>query len=131
MSKIKAILNTRLRPDLATMEINVVGEGGLLAGVVLTADQLDPLMAGLADIRSKMTPEVPQKFPHGKPTHNHQGTAYFFGVDPFSGVPCLSFRSPGFGWLTFGIAEPELDRIYRLLQESKNRPAMPRSDKKQ
>jgi hypothetical protein len=129
MRREKVNLNIRLRADLTTMEINIVTGHRPIAGVVLSAAELDGVMAGLADIRSKMTPEIPQKFPHGQPIHNHEATNYLFGIDPFSGIPSLSFRSPGFGWLTFAIPEAEIERIYRALQESKNRPIAQRSDK--
>jgi hypothetical protein len=76
-------------------------------------------MARLADIRSKMTPEVPQQFPHGQPLHDHRGTNYLFGLDPFEGVALLSFRSPGFGWLSFSLEEVEIERLYNALQEQK------------
>jgi hypothetical protein len=59
-----SMLNTKLRADLATMEINIVEGPQLVAGVVLNANQLDRVMVGLADIRSRMTPEVPHQMPH-------------------------------------------------------------------
>lgn len=129
MRREKVNLNVQLRADRATMEINIVTGARRIAGVILSAAELENVMAGLADIRSKMTPEVPEKFPHGQPTHNHAATNYLFGIDPFSGIPSLSFRSPGFGWLTFAIQVAEIERIYRSLQESKNRPIAQRSDK--
>jgi hypothetical protein len=78
-----------------------------------------------------MTPEVPLEFPAGQPTHRHESSNYFFGIDPFSGAPLLSFRSPGFGWLTFGIDEAELQRMVHSLPEAKARLAKPHSDTKQ
>lgn len=131
MRREKVTLNTQLRADRVTMEINIKTDQRTIAGVVLSAEELDAVMAGLAGIRSKMTPEVPEAFPQGKPTHNHGTTKYLFGIEPFSGTPMLSFRSQGFGWLTFGIASEELEKIYRQWQEHKNRPVAPRSDKLQ
>jgi hypothetical protein len=132
MTEPKPTLNVRITPNKAIMEINIVREDGdRIAGVTLTADQLDKVMAGLAQVRSQMTPEVPLEFPVGQPTHRHESSNYFFGIDPFSGVPLLSFRSPGFGWLIFGIDEAELQRMVRSLPEAKARLAKPHGDTKQ
>ena len=89
MRREKVNLNVQLRADRATMEINIVTGARRIAGVILSAAELENVMAGLADIRSKMTPEVPEKFPHGQPTHNHAATNYLFGIDPFSGHSVL------------------------------------------
>lgn len=124
-------LNVQLRPDHATMEFNIVTDHRMLAGVILSAEELDRVMAGLADIRSKMTPEVPVSFQHDKPTHRHDATKYIFGLDPFSEQFLMSFRSPGFGWLTFPVGPAEIEKMYGQLQAHKSRPAAPHSDKKQ
>ena len=129
MRREKVNLNAHLRDD-KTMAINIVTDQRPIAGVVLSAGELDAVMAGLADIRSKMTPEVPQEFPEGKPTHHHEATRYRFGFDPFSGTFLLSFRSPAFGWMTFPIAPAEVERMYGQMQELKSRPAAPQSDNK-
>ena len=123
-----ATLKFHLAPDRMMIVFNVQGGG---AGVALTAEQLDNVMGGLAGIRSQMTPEVPQSFDPNMPTHRHNVTRYMFGLDPFSEEFLLSFRSPGFGWLTFPIASAEIEKMYGLLQAHKIRPATPRSDKKQ
>jgi hypothetical protein len=113
------------------MEINIVGPNdSTVAGVVLDAGQLDKVMAGLADIRQKMTPEVPQQFPQGQPTHKHESTKYQFGLDPFSGAPVLSFRSPAFGWLTFHLVQDELEKMVSLLKEARGR-VSPHTDTRQ
>lgn len=128
----KPFLNTCLRPDCATMEVNIIGsEGQRIAGVFLTAPQLDKVMAGLADIRSKMTPEVPHTFPVGEPTHQHHGTKYAFGIDPFSGNVCVSFRSPGFGWLTYYLPPEELEKMHTSPQRAKGGIPPLHSDTKQ
>ena len=131
MRREKVTLNTQLRRDRATMEINIITGQRTIAGVVLSAEQLDGVIAGLADIRSKMTPEVPQTFPHGRPTHNHGATNYMFGIEPFSGTPTLSFRSSGFGWLSFPIPADEFEKMHHQWQEHKKHPTAPHSDKKQ
>lgn len=100
-----------------------------LPTVELTAEQIDFLIADIAAARGRMIPEVSQTFPHGKPTHRHDGTKYFFGIDPFAKLLLLSFRSPLFGWLTFGIPEREFERMYRQLRESKGRVVMAQNDK--
>jgi hypothetical protein len=78
-----------------------------------------------------MTPEVPLDFPMGKPTHNHLSTNYNFGVDPFSGGLVLSFRSAGFGWLTFHIPQAEFERMYREQSELRSRLIPPGSGRPQ
>jgi hypothetical protein len=127
----EATLNIQIGPDKATMAVTVLPPNGQSSGVVFTAEQLDRLMAGLADIRSKMTPPVPEEFPLGKPTHRHRATKYLFGLDPFSQEFLLSFRSPGFGWMTFPIALAAIERMWGQSQELKTRPATPHSDTKQ
>lgn len=127
----EATLNLQISPDSATILISVLRPKHKPAGVILTAEQLDNVMAGLADIRSKMTPEVPQSFLPDKPTHRHSATKYIFGLDPFSEQFLLSFRSPGFGWLTFSVAAAEVEKMHGQLQVLKSRPATRHSDKKQ
>lgn len=124
-------LNVRLRPDRTAVEINIVHDGRPVGGVLMAAPQLDEFIAGLAGARSMMLPEVPHKFPMGQPTHRHESTNYHLGIDPFSGTPCLSFRSPGLGWMTFQIPTEEIENIHRSLQESKGRLATIHTDKKQ
>jgi hypothetical protein len=113
---------TRLSQNKATVEVDVPSSS-------MTAEQIDQLIAEIAAVRIQMIPEVAQSFPQGKPTHRHDGTRYFFGIDPFSKLLHLSFRSPAFGWLTFAIPEEEFERMYRQLQESKGHLAAPRSDR--
>jgi hypothetical protein len=128
-SESKAVLNLRLRADAETMELNIIQDENRI-GLALQADRIDALIAELADIRSKMTPEVPWKFPHGQPVLHHQSTDFLFGLDPFEGVAVLSFRSPGLGWLSFSLPEAELDRVCNSLKEQRSRPAAPDSRKK-
>ncbi len=122
-------LGILLLPGAAAMQISLGPSPGKPVGTItMSADQLDTLIAGLAGIRSKMTPAIPQHFPMGKPTHHHDASKYFLAIEPFSGTPLLSFRSPGLGWLTFSLPEADLEKILRLIQESKGRLAPPHGD---
>ena len=100
----------------------------LVPRTAIKANELDLLIAELAAVRGQMIPEVPKDFLHGPPTHRHDGNEYYLGADPSSGLLLLSFRSPASGWLTFGIRQNELERLYRFLQEYKARPPSPYSD---
>jgi hypothetical protein len=131
MPQEKRGLHFHLRPDRQTMEVRITdGQRNTVADVVLTTQALDQVIVALGQIRSKMKPEVPQKFPRGQPTHQHGTTRYFFGIDPFTRHPALSFRSSAFGWMTFDLSSDEIERVYNSLQESKNLPIIGSSDRK-
>ena len=86
----KVTLNVQLRADRATMEINIDGDQRRIAGVVLTAQSLDSVMAALATIRSKMTPEVPH-FPGASRAIGTKRQNTFWVSTRFLKLPC--FRS--------------------------------------
>jgi hypothetical protein len=112
-------LHARVMPDLCTAEIGLGPAKSPNETAQLNADQVDSLMAGLADIRQQMMPEVPDHFPQGKPTHRHAATKFSFGIDAISGQPLLSFRSPGFGWMSFVLPFAEAEKLGVLLQAAR------------
>jgi hypothetical protein len=123
-------VNARLLPDTTTMEINMLGDDDrFIVGATFDAPRLDHVIAGLVDIRSKMMPEANHDFPEGEQKLQHQATDYRLGLDPFSGSILLSLRSSVFGWLSLSIAQEEMERMLRSLQESRARVA-PHNDTK-
>jgi hypothetical protein len=126
-------VNARLLPDTTAMEINMLGDDDrFIVGATFDALRLDNVIAGLVDIRSKMMLEANHDFPEGEQKLQHQehrATDYRLGLDPFSGAILLSLRSPVFGWLSLSIAQEEMERMLRSLQESRARVA-PHNDTK-
>jgi hypothetical protein len=118
-------LNVQLLPDEETAQIKL---GNI--PFQMKAYQIDAFIAGLADIRSKMKPAVPEKFPQGKPTHRHDATNYFFGIDAVTVMPVLSIRSPAFGWLSFAFSFEEAENLGGQMQAARNHPLVPSMSKR-
>jgi hypothetical protein len=89
-------MEVELLPDLATVQLTI---GTKVIGI--RTDQVDLLIWALADVRSKMKPEVPLKFPQRKRIHEVQVTSYAVGIDNLSLLPSASLRTEGFGWIKF------------------------------
>jgi hypothetical protein len=113
-------LDIQLLPDEETARITIGS-----ASVQMKADQLDVFIASLAGVRSQMSPAVPEMFPQGKPTHRHDATNYFFGIDAVTVTPVLSVRSPAFGWLSFAFSFEEADKLGGLMQAAKDHHLVP------
>ena len=112
------------------MQINILRDStDRVAGVNLNATQLDEIIAGLARIRSEMTPAVPDRFPAGSPTHRQMNPHYFVAFEPMEGMASLSFRNAGLGWLTYVIPATEAERIRTALGQAQAHAAKPGSDK--
>jgi hypothetical protein len=73
-------LNLLLDDDKQTMHLTINGDGKLLAGIVLTAEQLDQTIAGLLSIRGDMVPEFPTTLSEGEQVRAIKGTHFDFGV---------------------------------------------------
>jgi hypothetical protein len=80
---------------------------------ILNAGQIDLLIAQLSNMRSNMIPEVPQQYPKGKPAHILPGDECYLGFEPLVGSPILSFRTAGFGWLSFLLPIDAIERLCR------------------
>jgi hypothetical protein len=119
----KPRVNARLLPNMDTAEVGIISESGQRVGVEMTVEQVELMIAALADIRSKMNPPVPENCPQGKPTHKHDATKYFLGIDAITLQPSLFFRSPGFGWLSFSLPYAEADKLGRHLLTAKEQAA--------
>jgi hypothetical protein len=104
-----------------SMKFAISNDGVLRSGIVLSAAQLDQLMAGMAQIRAQMEPEIPIKFPEDAPTHGAIGTHYHFGTDNYSGELVMSLRNPGLGWLSFRLNVSLLERMLRVAQATAKR----------
>jgi hypothetical protein len=113
------------------MEIGFRNENDdLIVGATLDASTLDKVIAGLAEIRSKMTP-VPEHFPADLPTHTTTNCRYAVGLELRSGETLVSFRNIGLGWLSFRMPQAHLEEIARLGRESRLRLGAFHSDMKQ
>lgn len=112
-------LIAQLLPDGETAEL-ALGN----TAFQMKSEQLEELIAALADLRSRMTPEVPLEFPHGVPTHFSESTAYHFAYDAASMLPVLAFRSPAFGWLSFELSRDDAAQLASDMQSAANHPLL-------
>ena len=115
-------LDARLLPDLETAELTIGDGSGPKVRVPMKAHHVERYIAGLADIRSKMKPEVPRSFPQGKSVHQTTATSYAVGTDALTGRPTIAFRSEGFGWLKFDLDPTAAVAISGLLQGTAEQP---------
>jgi hypothetical protein len=130
-----------LENDRKSMHLRIGKDGKLLAGLVLSADQVEGLMAGLAQVRERMLPELPPKpapagptpveraapqpaeqvAPEPAPTefstdiaHPIKGTHYDFGIDENTRQLVFSVRDQGLGWLSFRFGVRLLERMLKV-----------------
>jgi hypothetical protein len=126
-----------LENDLKSMHLRIGKDGKLLAGLVLSADQVDGLLAGLAQVRERMLPEPPAKpapaqpaavepaAPEPAPTefsaavaHPIKGTHYDFGIDENTQQLIFSVRDQGLGWLSFRFGVRLLERMLKVARSA-------------
>lgn len=133
-----------LENDRKSMHLRIGKDGKLLAGLVLSADQVDGLLSGLAQVRGHMLPEllfkpeqgqsapveqaVPpteQAAPEPAPTefsaavaHQIKGTHYDFGIDENTHQLIFSVRDQGLGWLSFRFGVRLLERMLKVARSA-------------
>ncbi len=103
-------LNLLLANDRQTMHLTINGDGKLLAGIVLTADQLDRTIVALTALRGNMVPEFPTKL-EGTEARAIKGTHFDFGIDETSKELIFSLRDRDLGWLSQRFGARLLERM--------------------
>jgi hypothetical protein len=110
-------LNLILENDRKQVHLAITGDGKLHAGIVMTAEQLDHTMAGLAQIRSRMLPEVPTELAPGL-AREIKGTHYDFGIDQAAQELIFSLRDPVLGWLSLRFGAKLLERMLKIARST-------------
>jgi hypothetical protein len=132
-------LGMMMEPDRRSMHLRIGKDGKLMAGIVLSAEQVDGLMDGLARVRDRMLPEPTAKpapaqpaavAPEPVPTEfsaalaqEIKGTHYDFGIDANAQELIFSVRDPALGWLSFRFGARLLERmlkVARVAQKSRS-----------
>jgi hypothetical protein len=125
-----------LEPDRRSMHLRIGKDGKLMAGIVLSAEQVDGLMNGLAQVRDRMLPEPPAKpapvqstpaEPEPVPTEfsaalaqEVKGTHYDFGIDANAHQLIFSVRDQTLGWLSFRFGARLLERMLKVARAAEN-----------
>jgi hypothetical protein len=126
-------LSLVLENDRKAMHVAIMRDGKVLSGVVLTAEQVDAAIIGIADVRSRMLPALPEKPApvltapaeqtpsEPAPTefssavaHEIKGTHYDFGIDENTQHLVFSVRDQGLGWLSFRFGVRLLERMLKV-----------------
>lgn len=147
-------LSLVLENDRKAMHVAIMRDGKVLSGVVLTAEQVDAAIVGIADVRSRMLPPPPAEPapvrstpvetvlpepvpPEPAPTefspglaHEIKGTHYDFGIDENTQQLVFSVRDQGLGWLSFHFGVRLLERMLKVAR-SAQQPSAPGSDTEQ
>ncbi len=133
-----------LEPDLKSMHLRIGQNGKLMAGIVLSAENLDGLIASLGQVRERMLPAPPTKagtpwetapaqpvLAHPAPAAPVQtefspgiareikGTHYDFGISDNGQQLIFSVRDEGLGWLSFRFGARLLERMLRVVNSAK------------
>lgn len=114
-------LNVRIDEGGRTMQFGIINDGQLAAGIQVTAEELDRIIGGLVQIRSQMTPPVPETFSPEKSAHYTEATHYEVALNPTADDLILSLRNPGLGWLSFVMPIGRLEEIARHSREAQAR----------
>ncbi len=125
-----------LEPDRKSMHLRIGQDGKLMAGIVLGAENLDGLLASLAQVRERMLPAPPaqpapaqsEPLPEPPPAPTEfspgiardiKGTHYDFGVSDNGQQLIFSVRDEGLGWLSFRFGARLLERMLRVVNSAK------------
>jgi hypothetical protein len=147
-------LSLVLENDRKAMHVAIMRDGKVLSGVVLTAEQVDAAIVGIADVRSRMLPAPPVQLapvetappepvppepapPEPAPTeffpgqaHEIKGSHYDFGIDENTQQLIFSVRDQGLGWLSFHFGVRLLERMLKVAR-SAQKPDASESDTEQ
>jgi len=131
-----------LEPDMKSMHLRIGQDGKLLAGIVLNTENLDGLVASLAQVRERMLPAPPVQAvpaqpapvqaepsppePRPAPTEfspdiarEIKGTHYDFGVSDNGQQLIFSVRDESLGWLSFRFGARLLERMLKVVNSAK------------
>jgi hypothetical protein len=119
-------LNVRIDEGGRTMQFGIIKDGQLAAGIQVTAEELDRIIGGLAQIRSQMSPPVPETLFPERTTNYAEATHYDVILNPAApDEVILSLRNPGLGWLSFGIPLGRIEEIAHQGREVRARVGTP------
>ena len=118
-----AQLSLTLEPELRLMHLTINKDGKLMAGMVLSAEQMDNAIAGMMQVRSRMLPERPTQFSAGA-AHEIKGTHYDFGIDGNSQELVFSLRDQALGWLSLRFGARLLERMLKVARTAQ-KPSAP------
>jgi hypothetical protein len=130
--------------DRKAMHLRIGQDGKLVAGIVLSAEQVEGLMAGLSQVRDRMLPApeakaepapvepapVEQATPDPAPTESAptefsaavaqqiKGTHYDFGIDANTQQLIFSVRDQTLGWLSFRFGVRLLERMLKVARSA-------------
>jgi hypothetical protein len=93
-----------------SLRLGVVDGGDGTGAIQFDADQIDRLIVALAAKRSEMQPAVPIE-PPANTAHDIGADHIHTEVDGFTGKIRLSFRSPGYGWMTYQVSGEQLEVV--------------------
>jgi hypothetical protein len=95
-----------------------------------TADELAAFIHALGDLRSRMTPKIPQTLPVSDGHEAHQNPCYQCEQDHLRSGSLLHLRDPRYGWLHFLVPKNEARKLGEvLLQQARDEGLAPTSGK--
>jgi hypothetical protein len=133
-----------LEPDLKSMHLRIGRDGKLMAGIVLSADQLEGLIGNLTQIRERMRPvaaratapeatpvqpasaepepaqSAPPAFSPGI-AREIRGMQYDFGISDNGQQLIFSVRDEALGWLSFRFGTRLLERMLRVVKSASSK----------
>jgi hypothetical protein len=95
----------------------------------VTAAELDVIIRGLGEVRSRCLPEIPMDPPEyqrgdGSITVEAiEDPRYYIAVGKYSDMVVLLLRHPGYGWLAFGPPAKESERMREFFERAEGRAA--------
>ena len=108
--------NVEFRYDLKGRDKVVIQmrvQGGATTQMELNAAQVSVVIRGLANLRSRMSEDVPSEIPENQPIEAVLNPSWRTGVHE-QGL-ALALRDPGHGWLSFLLPPEEAAGLGRFL----------------
>jgi hypothetical protein len=111
-------LSLALGDDKKTMKVAIINDGTLRAGIVLSAEQLESLIAGLSQIRGNMDVPPAVSLKEDLPPRDAPNAQFHFATNTESGELVLSLRNPGGGWLSLRLTVRQLERMLGVARKA-------------
>lgn len=87
--------------------------------VTLDVKDVDAVIAGFAQLRAAMTPEIPRELPDSAHERGVLGPPWAVARHPSAPEKTLFLRHPGFGWITFIFPPQEAEKLGNALLPGK------------
>lgn len=115
----------RLHHNPETQTVTLSDETNPAAVLEIDAAQLEQLLQGLGEMRTRIEPRVEAEWQPGRSVQAITNPRFSAEVPKDKDFTVLHLRDPRFGWLHYAVPLPECGRLAEFLARAANRNAAP------